>query len=374
MGSTSSWKTTRKLLVLTAALGFCVVGCGKKAPVASSTGPDATVPTAASSGPGDEGPTTPDTRERPLSKSELRLELFVRGEIFTLRGEAVESMGKVPGSAAHLGPPLGTPEGVLAEIGSAGDPLQIWMVGSKGRAELIAPSTQGLAVSPGGGARFAYAAVSAEGQATYGSATIVLAALPGARVLASSDPIQGYARVNGFVGDRVLLSTGEGGTAGVLLWDPASNETSVVESYRNVVATDGASRQAALGRGDGACWSVVGIDEGGTAVKSGASGCDGLEGADFSEDGGHIAGVATDGDRKRLVAYRVWEPDPALDMTMDGAIQALWASPSQILVLVQETNSHQIRLCALEAAGCDVLWSKRTDGTGYGEAWLVASG
>jgi hypothetical protein len=359
MGSTSSSIPTSSVIALGIVVALCAAGCAPGAPTGSSPDP-----------PGAKSPAT----EEPVAVSGLSVELFVRGELFSLGADGDRSIGKVPRSVAGLGPPLHTAEGVLVEVGSSGDPLEIWLVGLDGSADLLAPSTQGMAVSPDG-SRFAYAAIEAEGQATYGSATLVLARLPDGEPLASSSPVDGYARVEGFVGEQVMVSMGDGAGTGVAVWDPSSSGAlTPLEGYRSVLATDPPGAQAVLTRGDGPCWSVVRIEGGGGTKRAGPAACDGLEGADFSSDGQLLAGVAAGDDGERLVLYRLWEADPALDLGIDGAMQALWVSSSRVLVLAQDGGSHTIHRCSLEGAPCEAVWSGRTGATGYGEVWLAAGG
>ena len=98
----------------------------------------------------DEVPTIPTL---PIEEDASVL-IFVDGE-FVEAGSGNGSKGKVPLGVAEAGPPVRVGDSTLVQLGTWGDPMDLWRVDPTGISERIASHVSGMVASTGGTSAYA---------------------------------------------------------------------------------------------------------------------------------------------------------------------------------------------------------------------------
>jgi WD40 repeat protein len=116
------------------------------------------------------------------------------------------------------------------------------------------------------------------------------------------DPPGGFADVVAYVGDKVLLMTGDGAVATAAVWIPATGEVTMAAGYASVHTGNSSGNQVVLSQGDGPCGVIASVGDDGSVTPP-SSGivnksldCWANWAPTFSPDGAVIASAGTDGE------------------------------------------------------------------------------
>ncbi|MCP4227545.1 MAG: hypothetical protein GY773_29725 [Actinomycetia bacterium] len=116
------------------------------------------------------------------------------------------------------------------------------------------------------------------------------------------DPPVAFADVVSYVGDNVLLMTGDGAVATAAVWTPASGGVVMASGYGSGIASNASGNSVVLSQGDGVCGVVASIGDDGsvTPPDGGFVGdtlhCSASWAPTFSPDGAVIASAGTQGE------------------------------------------------------------------------------
>jgi hypothetical protein len=164
-----------------------------------------------------------------------------------------------------------------------------------------------------------------------------------------------FARVVGYAGDWVVLSTGDGGDAAAAIWHPADQSFVRLQGpeqfYGSAAAADAGIARAILNQGDGTCPVVVEI--GAEVVPTGSVlPCgDAVRGAAFSLDSRRIA-LVTGYRQSRLQVFEDGREVLALEDV--GPTSPLW-SGDDLYAVARGQDGWLLQRCSV-AAGCAVAW------------------
>jgi hypothetical protein len=240
----------------------------------------------------------------------LSVMLFVNGIVYDLAEvPAPEIIDVGQSSLPYAGPPVLTEDGLLVATGESYDAtLTLYPTGGGDPVEL-ARGVGSFALSPDG-QRLAWADPTPTQRD--GDTELVEIAFPSGQVLATTtfggfpfpdvDPPVGFADVVTYVGDHVLLMTGDGAVATAAVWTPATGRVTMASGYGSGIAGNAGGNRVVLSLGDGICGVVVSIgDDGSVTPPSGGLVTDALDcwaswAPTFSPDGGVIASAGTQGE------------------------------------------------------------------------------
>jgi hypothetical protein len=317
-------------------------------PIGSTTGPPSVAPTSSTESPeptpsptGSEGTPTPSPTEAEPSPTEtlptsgggtgtgpLPAMLFLDGVIWRYvngtKGLAGIAVGSIPEPGAAQ-PPVATPFGIVVLGGTPDRGGNLWLIQPNGDRELLDSGVVGFGVS-GNGSQVAYA-LEGDGQ----HSILVEHSLVTGESTARFPGLDTFARVIGYVGNQVVLDTGDGAAATVAMWEPSTDRIVSVDGFGSAVGTDPTSDLAVLNQGDGPCWWVVRIRSDGTGDPLQEGDCRPALSVSFEPGGATLAGVEVDPafdspGRRLIVAGTESELGGAVNLT--GAFQAWWAEPS----------------------------------------------
>jgi hypothetical protein len=304
--------------------------------------------------------------------------LFIDGVVyrFFLGSEQPAVIGLVPDATA-VQPPVSTPSGVVVLGGRAGHETHLWLLPAEGGpAELIVSDTTSFAVSADG-ARIAFATSDEPGRSVMWD--VPLASF---RPLANGTPVDADVRVIGFVGDEVVVDTGDGAAAQAATWTPGASSISPLPGHGRAIATDPTSGFAVLTEGDGTCWVIAALGPAGNAghgpPKRG-DGC-GIVQASFDRHGDAVTAIElTSEDRSGPQQFVLSGTTSPLGggTQIDGAFQTLWkgieAGAPTILVMTEaRPGTVAVVQCRISENLCasKPFWTA-TDAGDEGTAWLV---
>ncbi len=271
-------------------------------------------------------------------------------------------------STALFAPQL-TAAGVVVEEGRHGDRGPIRIVTAEETRML--GTGFGAAIDPGG-TQVAWSRAVETGLAA--SHTLVLTDLASGEVVAEGPTIDTFAEPNGWVGDQVLVSTGDGAVSGTVLWDPVSNilaSAATTDEYpdvQRVYATHPLSELALVGIGDGGCWAMVDYTAEPTKLFETPDCVFSLWAGDFSPSGTQLA-MAEAGAGPQASAPRAeWDVTLSVLDSRTGErrasipvvapVQIWWESDITLLVLSNpEPAAYQVDRCSIDLV-CEVLWKQ----------------
>ena len=316
--------------------------------------------------------TPPDGSSPPVPASvaaaTLGLHLFVNGKIIEVTDGDPRVIARWPSRSAPYLPPIETPHGFIG-LARDRERVDLWLVRHGRNTCLGSDVARGFAVSAGA-RRVVY------GRATYRSGgyetQLHVATLPGGRTIGSV-AVDGYAVPVGFVGNRVVLTIGDG-LGGASVWDPTTEEVELLNGYRGAGATDPTSRRALIYAGAVDRAWVVGSwgddfahSHGGDLVLSRPA---------FSPQGRWLAGIRGPeyGSQGRLDVYNALDARPYfLSRSIPGAFQPAWEDESTALVLARHGERAYIAYRCRPGDGirrpCADVWSGESGGRD--SAWLI---
>lgn len=267
----------------------------------------------------------------------LPVMLFVNGLVYDLAEvPAAEVIDIGQSSVPYAGPPILTEHGLLVATGEAYDAtLTLYPDGGGDRVELAA-GVGSFAVSPDG-RRLAWAEPTPTERD--GVTQLVEAALPSGQVLHTTtfsgftfpdeDPPMGFADIVNYVGDSVLLMTGDGAVATAAVWAPTAGEVTIVPGYGSGLAGNASDSGVVLSQGDGPCGVIASIGDDGSVTPP---------------DGGHVVNRALD-------CWASWAPT----FSPDGAVIASAGTDGEtgppIVVLTSAEGRELVRLPITDVAG-----------------------
>lgn len=331
-------------------------------PDPSATGTPAPSPSGEPTTPATDEPTpTEETPTGPPPKALLDL-----GALYEFHDDgSIWYVGTLYGQK-RLAPPVQTPYGVLT-LGTETNPnwgdLHIVDTTDDG-AELIAEDVSGFDVSADG-ELLAYSVVEQlrSRQPPYYRTTLTLMRLSDHEVVASAGPVVNpestdgptpdSAGVGGFVGDRILLTGGDGGAVFSALWDPGSGAIEYLPySYSGAYATAPASRRAVIAYGDGGCWVLATFPAEGAEPSTREGDCDLLE-ASFSPDERLFAGGTHDG---RVVVIDASSGHRRDEFEVRGVLQTVWEDEDTVLAVARRQRDVSVWRCSVGGA-CELAFA-----------------
>jgi WD40 repeat protein len=112
-----------------------------------------------------------------------------------------------------------------------------------------------------------------------------------------------FADVVTYVGDNVVLMTGDGAVATAAVWTPATGQVKIALGYSSGPAGNTSGNRVVLTQGDGGCGVIASISDDGSVtppdggfVMSGTLDCWASSAPTFSPDGAVIASAGTEGE------------------------------------------------------------------------------
>jgi hypothetical protein len=202
----------------------------------------------------------------------------------------------------------------------------------------------------------------------------------------------GFADVIAYVGDNVLLMTGDGAGAAAAVWMPAEDSVAVMLDYSTVVTGNSRDGRVVVSQGDGACAEIVSIAADGAVLPigglgSGADvGCWASSAATFSPDGVTIASAGTDGELGPPLLLLTSSADGRelarviVMGTSEGSflVSAIeWLDDHSLVILASEgpnpppDQQWSIFRCDTQALTCDLAQPIAFDPTGFNQVALV---
>lgn len=299
--------------------GACSEGDGATSSTLAALAPDTTGVTATTPAvtppPSTQAPSTTVVEEpEPLfpAQVELPLGVVVGGVIYDLSrvpARQVADLGQA--GLPYAGGPMVTPHGLLVATGVSYDATLILVRSEGGESILLADGVGSYTVSPDG-SRVAW---SQPWQGIFEDAAetslLVEADLASGEILRSTlfvgfpiegTPTWGFADVISYVGDNVLLMTGDGAVASAAIWVPGNDRVVEAHGYGAHSETDGFGDRIVLTKLDGPCGVVVTVLSDGAVtpadgyVVGETMDCWTSEGPVYSPDGSLIASWGTDGE------------------------------------------------------------------------------
>lgn len=263
------------------------------APATTSSVPPSTAP----------GAVLPDQAVLPVM-------LFVNGIVYDLAEvPAAEIIDIGQSSLPYAGPPVFTEQGLLVATGESYDATVTLYPADGGDLVELARGVGSFALSPDG-QRLAWA----ESTPTErdGDTELVEVAFPSGQVLHTTtfsgfpfpevDSPMGFADVVTYVGDNVLLMTGDGAVATAAVWIPATGRVTIASGYGSGIAGNAGGNSVVLTQGDGPCGVIASIGDGGSVTPPDGGfvndplDCSASEAPTFSPDGAVIASAGSQGE------------------------------------------------------------------------------
>jgi len=249
------------------------------------------------------GPVLPDQAVLPVM-------LFVNGIVYDLAEvPAPEIIDIGQSSLPYAGPPVFTEEGLLVATGESYDATVTLFPADGGDPVELARGVGSFALSPDG-QRLAWAEPTPTEPG--GETLLVEVAFPSGQVLYTTtfsgfpfpdvDRPVGFADVVTYVGDNVLLMTGDGAVATAAVWTPATGRVTMASGYGSGIAGNTGGSSVVLSQGDGLCGVIASIgDDGSVTPPDGGFVNDTLDcsaswAPTFSLDGAVIASAGTQGE------------------------------------------------------------------------------
>jgi hypothetical protein len=252
-----------------------------------------------------------------------------------------------------LVPPVQTPYGVVS-LGGEGANWDLHIIEANDRATLLGEDVHGFAVSADG-ELLAFSRVEQLDSRTppYFRTTLTLMSLSDGQVLATKSPvvnpestdgpISDSARVEGFVGERILLTGGDGAAVFSALWNPESKDIDYLpSSYSGAYATAPETQRAVIAYGDGGCWRVITFTADDPHPYHEGD-CDLIE-ASFSPDERIFAGATRDG---RVVIHDSGGGTRQGEFAVPGAFQTVWEDDNNVLVVGRVHGDVRIWRCPM---------------------------
>ena len=328
---------------------------------------DRSAPTASE---GPSGPASPSIERTPTpapTGATLGITVFSNGRILEFDDGRERVVAEWPSLNAPYHAPVQTPYGFvgLARRAAGDGALDLVLVRGDKHRLIERDVAQGFAVSDGAN-NVAYSALSANGRRS----RMVVMGMP-QRELIGSVRIDGYAEPVGFVGEKVLMTSGDG-HAVASLWDPASGNIEHLHDYGSEGATHPTARRALVYQGDGLCWEIASWSDTFDSVQGPT--CS-LTSPAFSPDGRWIAGVEGQdfGVRNTLRVFDVYEAKPYFrSVPITGAFQLAWEDEATILVVARRKwGPSTLHRCDVDSANrsCRLVW--KSESKGRYSNWVV---
>ena len=196
-----------------------------------------------------------------------------------------------------------------------------------------------------------------------------------------------------YVGDNVLVMTGDGAAATAAVWMPGANRVTMALGCNTVGTGNSAGGRVVLSQGDGPCGQLVSIAADGSVIPLGdglgndaAVSCWASEAATFSPDGSIIASAGTDGESGPPILLLTASSDgrELARVTIPGfsggyfqpwAIR--WLDNDTLVLLATEGSTASWALpwsiyrCDTQALACDLAQPIAFSPTGFNQVALV---
>lgn len=306
-------KIFKRWVAMLVAVLIGTAGCSDgTSPSSSSTGgtPSSQAPTIATTSTASTSTTTSSVAASTVpgallpDQAVLAAMLFVNEVVYDLSqlpAPAIADIGQ--SSLSNAGPPLLTEEGLLIATGESYDATLTLYPDDGGDPVELAGGVGSFALSPDG-QRLAWAEPTPSQRD--GDTELVEVAFPSGQVLHTTtftgfpfpdvDPPVGFADVVTYVGNNVLLMTGDGAVATAAVWTPATGEVTMVPGYGSGIVGNASGDSVVLSQGDGSCGLIVSIADDASVTPKRALDCWASWAPTFSPDGAVIASAGTDGE------------------------------------------------------------------------------
>jgi hypothetical protein len=281
----------------------------------------------------------------------LPVMLFVNGVVYDLAEvPAPELIDIGQSSLPYAGPPVLTEGAWLVATGASYDAtLTLYPTGGGDPVEL-ARGVGSFALSPDG-QRLAWAEPTPTERD--GDTELIEVAFPSGQVLHTTtfsgfsfpdvDPPVGFADVVTYVGDNVLLMTGDGAVSTAAVWTPATGEVTIAPGYGSGLAGNANGNGVVLSQGDGICGVIASIgDDGSVSPPDGGFvsrtlDCSASWAPTFSPDGAVIASAGTQGDTGPPIVLLTSTEGPELARLPINDVAGQYFQPHTIRWLDNET-------------------------------------
>ena len=273
-------------------------------------------------------------------------------------------LARLPGTPLAESRPVRTASGVLVLTRDQQEGT-LWLVATANREPVrLAERVEGFAVAADG-RTVAWSSQSAVFGSPVSQTTLVVARLPDATPLHSTT-YAGFARVAGFAGDVVLLSTGDGAGAAAATWVPGRDSVVRARGFGTASLGDAPRNRAVLGEGDSPCGVLVTVGPDGTVAPVNDTwardlGCH-LHRA-FSPDGSLLATAITAGGASgstgnfALVAQSTADGGERLRVSLTRLpTQVSWLDSETMLVVTRGGGKHFVERCSLQTRSCGASW------------------
>jgi len=389
------WAVAAQLAVMC----FAVAGCSSTTSATSPTSTASTDAATSTTSAAEPGLLFPDQAVLPVM-------VYVNGVVYDLAETPARQVAHIGQSALpYAGSPIATEHGLLAATGAGYDATLLLYPGDARDPLVLAHGVGSFALSEDG-SRLAWAEPF---QGPSGDAVettrLVEAEFPSGRVihsmtflgfnlLDSTTTPRGFADVVAYVGDNVLVMTGDGAAATAAVWIPAADEVAAALHYNTGGTGNSAGGRVVLWQNDGSCGQLVSIAADGSVVPRGERlgndgvGCWASEAATFSPDGSMIASAGTDGEAGPPILLltassggrelaRVAIPGFSGGYFQPYTIE--WLDNETLVLLATEGSTASwalpwsIHRCDTQALACDLAQSIAFSPTGFYQVALVAA-
>lgn len=335
----------------------------------------------------------------------LPVMVYVSGVVYDLAEAPARQIFDIGRSSLpYAGPPVVTEHGLLAATGEGYDSTLVLCPAGGGDPLVLARGVGSFALSEDG-SRLAWAEPF---QGPSGDAVettrLVEAQFPSGLVIHTTtflgfdlfdDPATwGFADVAAYVGDNVLLMTGDGAGATAAVWIPADGRVTMALGYDTLLTGNSRDSRVVVSPAGGTCGGIVSITAEGTVVPVGALGSDAGVGcwtsypATFSPDGSAVAIVGSHGESGPPVLLLASSADgrTLAQLTILGtsgdyfepyAIE--WLNNDTLVLLAAEGSNASwsvqwgIFQCDTETLTCHLAQPIAFNPTGFHQVGLVAN-
>jgi hypothetical protein len=352
------------------------------------------------------GPTT--TLPRPLLPDQaiLPVLLFVDGIVYDLAAvPAREVFNFGQSSLPYAGPPATTSAGLLVASGEyydatltlypsdGGDPVELAHgVGSF----VLSPNEARLAwaeptpTEPGGGTRLV--------EASFPSGAILHETTFSGFPFPDVDQPVGFAGVVTYVGDNVVLTTGDGAVATAAVWTPSHDRVTMATGYNAGAIGGGAyGDHVVLSQGDGTCGIIASVGTDGTVTPPDGGyvneviDCWASLAATYSPSGTTIASAGTEGETgPPILLLTAAEGGELARVPIHGVSGAYfqphaihWLDDATLLLLASSSDANRseywdeawgIFRCDIQQGECDLAQMIDFHPTGFNQVALLTVG
>ena len=313
--------------------------------------------------------------------------LRVNGAIYDLAADTPEQIAELPNEAT-AGSAVLTSFGFVATTPTR-PWSDLWLIPSDGSdPRLFAQNVAGFAIH-GVGERMAWAEINGDcGDGT--TAVWVEALLPSGEVIHRSEPFDGWDLINqefggtngcssvaAYVGDVVVVQTGDGAASASGTWVPATGAVRFIADYQKFGG--GYSGGESILLGDWPLYAATMLSDGTVVVPEGAGREGAFEGgwaSSFSSQGDRVLSIGEDFDKDPIENSVLVESYPSgedlVRIPLTGnAMQIAWIDDATVAVLGVSDVDYVVFRCDLDTEDCVEAVRVRPEVEGFNVVGLV---